>query len=263
MHNGFSNVSTTASDAEHKFELVQELARFVSSIELPPAAAAFRTTPMVNAILAELGESMRLGTRERGADTAAGRTKLRRRVIDAYLSEYEKTCRMYFKSVPVPCRHTMWAEEAAAISEKFGSELEFPQDTPPTVAGAMKMAWFNLARAQQRWAIWMCLGQMYHATRQARREGTEAAEANEYQAASNILLGEIRLMEKRALMFALLAGGEDAERARQWVMETALGPGMTVAHHLCLDARHPMSWSSDMEAAFRKDIAAAVSRPAN
>lgn len=245
MNHGFSDVRTTASDAQVKFKLVQELAYFVSrGIEkfgFPPAKV--RWASVANALQAALAESMLHGSTERMTATA-----LRQRVLDAYLTEYDANCKLYLKEVVVPTAVTRWDEEEAAIAKRYGAVV--PYTTPaPSLDGALEMAWLNLRRAQQRWMTWMCLGSMLHNTPQGRER--DSAEFSDFDGVSKLLLSEMRGMEKRVLMFSLLKGGDAAEKARTWLLKTTLCEGMSVMEYLEYDGQLPSGWRSADEQSLR------------
>ena len=245
MSHGFSNVRTTASDARVKLKLVQELAYFVSrgleKFGFPPSQA--RWAPVVNAIQATLAESMLHGVTERMPEET-----LRMRALEAYLAEFDANSRMYLKEVVIPVAVTRWDEEESLIQKRYGSAVAFTTATP-SLDGALEMAWLNLRRAQQRWITWMCLGSMLHNTPQGRER--DSAEYRDFEAVSKVLLGELRGMEKRVLMFSLLKGGEAAETARTWLLQTTLCEGMSVMEYLEYDGQLPSGWRSVDEQALR------------
>lgn len=245
MYNGFSNVRTTASDARVKLKLVQELAYFVSrgleKYGFPPPQARWAT--VVNAILATLADSMIHGSTERMPDAA-----LRTRALEAYLAEFEANCRMYLKESVVPVSVTRWDEEDSLIQARYGSTVAYATATP-SLDGALDMAWLNLRRAQQRWITWMCLGSMLHNTPQGRER--DSAEYRDFEAVSKVLLSEVRGMEKRVLMFSLLKGGEAADKARSWLLQTTLCEGMSVMEYLEYDGQLPSGWRSADEESLR------------
>ncbi|WP_157657794.1 hypothetical protein [Burkholderia ubonensis] len=243
MHKGFSNVQTTANDAVAKLNLVEELSRFVQQglDKLPPSQV--RTAPVVNAIKAALADSMVHGHSERQTVAAT-----RQRLLDAYLTEYDGNCRLFFKELVVPARLTRWEEEEHVLAQRY--DIAPSRLAPlPSLDGALEMAWLNLRRAQQRWIVWLCLGSMLHHTPQGRER--DSAEVRDHSEVARMLLGEVRTMEKRVLMFSLLKGGEATRRARDWLLRTALGDGMSVMEYLEYDGQLPSSWRSDDEQALR------------
>ncbi|KVP96779.1 hypothetical protein WJ97_12935 [Burkholderia ubonensis] len=245
MHNGFSNVQTTSNDAAVKLALVEELSRFVQRgldrFCLP--SSQVRMAPVVNAIKAALADSMLHGHTERMSEAAA-----RERLLEAYLTEYDGNCKLYLKEAVVPVRVTRWDEEASAIAKRYESSVE--HKTPePSLDGALTMAWLNLRRAQQRWIAWLCLGAMLHNTPQGRER--DSAEVRDLDTVARTLMGEVRGMEKRVLMFALLKGGEAAEKARKWLLQTTLCQGMSVMEFLEFDGQLPSSWRADDEKSLR------------
>lgn len=251
MSNGFSNVRTSASDARVKFQLVKELAYFVSrgleKFGFP--SSGVRSAPVVSAIQATLAESMAHGVTEKLAEAA-----LRERLLKDYLVEFDANSKMFLKEVITPTSVTRWEEEDDIIKQRYGEVVPYTK-AEPSVEGALEMAWMNLRRAQQRWIVWMCLGSMLHNTPQGRER--HSAEYQDFEAVSDVLRHEMRGMEKRVLMFALLKGGDAAQQAREWLLKTTLCQGMSVMEYLEYDGALPGSWQTTDEEALRQSIAAA------
>lgn len=249
MSTGFSNVSTTASDARIKLKLVRELSSFISrgfdKYGLP--SPDVRWASVTNAIQACLAESILQGATERMPEEA-----VRERVIAAYLDEYGRNCQLFLKDEVLPTAVTHWAEESALIQKRFGSQAAY-KTVAPSLDGALEMAWMNLRRAQQRWICWLCLGAMLYSTPQGRERSS--AECNDFDRAAKALLNDVRLMEKRMLMFALLKGGEAAEQAKAWLLKTTLSAGMSVMEYLEYDGQVPSSWRTADEQALRATFA--------
>lgn len=248
MSNSFCVVRTTASDAKAKLLLVKELAYFISKginkMGFPPSG--LRTASVVNAIQATLAEAMTYGGTENLTETAA-----RERVLNAYLAEFDGNSKLFLKELVTPTTVTSWDEEEALITKRYGKAVAYPE-VQPTLDGALEMAWLNLRRAQQRWVTWMCLGAMLHQTPQGRER--DSAEYQDFEAVSQALRNEMRGMEKRVLMFALLKGGDAAVEAREWLMRTTLSEGMSVMEYLEYDGALPSSYRGDDEKALRESI---------
>ncbi len=202
---------------------------------------------VVNAIRAALADSMVQGTTEKLSEA-----ELRKRLVTAYLDEYQADCRLYLKEQVAPMPVSRWAEEEALITALYGEHQPYGVDAPPSLDGALTVAWLNLRRAQQRWMAWLGLGAMFWQTPEGRaRDGAEAAD---FEAVSKALRLELRAMEKRMLMFSLLKGGEAAEKARAWLLTTTLCDGMSVMEYLELDGALPSSWRTDDDVALRASI---------
>lgn len=244
----FNRVRTTASDAQVKLKLVQELTCFIGrgleKFGHPPSQ--LRWQAISNTIQAILADSMLTGVVERLTAPA-----LHERVLEAFFTEYDANCRLYLKEIVVPVAMTRFGEESAIIAHRYSAEVSHLEPAP-TLDGALDMAWLNLRRAQQRWIVWMCLGSMLHNTPQGRaRDGVEFGD---FDAVSKVLMGELHRSEKRMLMFALLKGGEAAETARAWLLATTLCEGMSVMEYLEYDTQLPSRWRVADEEAFRASL---------
>lgn len=249
MSNSFCVVRTTASDAKAKLLLVKELAYFISKginkMGFPPSG--LRTASVVNAIQATLAEAMTYGGTENLTEKAA-----RERALEGYFAEFDGNSKLFLKELVTPTAVTSWdEEEEALIAKRYGKAVPYAK-VPPTLDGALEMAWLNLRRAQQRWITWMCLGAMLHQTPQGRER--DSAEYQDFEAVSQALRHEMRGMEKRVLMFALLKGGDAAVEAREWLMRTTLSEGMSVMEYLEYDGALPSSYRGDDEKALRESI---------
>ncbi len=247
--NGFKNVRTTASDAKVKLHFVRELTYFVERglEKFGHPSSGVRLAAVVNAIRASLADSMVHGFAEKLSET-----ELRTRLVTAYLDEYQADCRLYLKEQVAPVPVSRWDEEMALITARYGEHMPYGADAPPSLDGALAVAWLNVRRAQQRWMAWMGLGAMFWQTPEGRnRNGREVVD---FEAVSKALRQELRSMEKRMLMFSLIKGGEAAEKARAWLLTTTLCEGMSVMEYLELDGVLPNSWRTDDDVALRASI---------
>lgn len=253
MKSAFAQIQTTSDEAAIKLDLVDELARFVESrfARLGQPLAAVRWAPVVNCIKAELSAFAIKG--RKGSTPKDG---LRQLVIEHYFAEYETNCRTFLHEIVHPVAVTHWAEEAAHIVAHYGSERRPPAESP-TVAGALEMAWANLRTAQQRWAVWLCLGAMLHRTAAGRER--DSAELQDYSAISSVLKADVKDMSRRVMAFAILDGGESLDQVRHWMHKTMLSGSMSVMEYLSYDNGLPHSWRAEDEKGFRASIAVACS----
>lgn len=257
MKSAFAQIQTTSDEAAIKLDLVDELARFVESrfARLGQPLAAVRWAPVVNCIKAELSAFAIKG--RKGSTPKDG---LRQLVIEHYFAEYETNCRTFLHEIVHPVAVTHWAEESAHILANYGGERRLPAEAP-TVAGALDMAWANLRTAQQRWAVWLCLGAMLHRTAAGRER--DSAEVQDYSAVSSVLNADVKAMSRRVMAFAILDGGDGLSKVRQWMHKTMLSPSMSVMEYLSYDNGLPHSWRAEDENGFRASIAAACSAERN
>lgn len=251
-NNGFAQLRTSTSDAAVKLELVQALAYFVKrGLErFDASGAGLRVGSVVNAIRSVLADSLIHSHSERLKPV-----ELRTRALNAYFDECEANARLYLKETFVPVPVTHWEEESVVRRQRYGASEDWRETEPPTLEGALTMAWRNLRVAQQRWMAWMALGSMFWQTPEGRyHQGDESAEVRDFNAVSEALRRVRMAMEKRLLMFGLLSEGEDAAVVRQWAYRTHLGEGMSVMEYLTNDGVLPSSWSCEEEDQFRASL---------
>lgn len=263
MHDEFERLLTTANEAREKMELVNSMASFVrSGLGRPPMDTHHgHMDGVVNAILATLAVSLANATPDNDSPEA-----VRERLITAYLRKYNEQRRLYNQAAAPVRPLTAWPQEQVALSDILGGKPLITPKVTPTPKGALEMAWHNVYRAQQRWLVWDCLGAMFQKTtasrgiRSPRFASPEkpSAETHNFNAVAQALHSEMRRMERYMLMFALVVGGEDAERARQWVLEGSLSEGFSVMEYLTPDAGIPARWCTADEQAFRTALKALV-----
>lgn len=254
MANEFAALQTTAPEASVKLQLVREMVRFVRlglKDPLNPKPQASLIT-VASAVQAGFVDSL-----VAGQGSAAGDGSVCSHILESFFDEYDSNCRLYYKELVPPVTLTLWKEEAELVVRRYGT-LVTRLDVQATVEGALKIAWANLRRAQQRWAIWLVLGSLFQKTPEGQRAETEAARS--YEVVSRALLADLETMTKRMLMFALVVGGAEAEEAKHWVLRTSLGEGMALVEMLTYDGALPLKWLRTSEAELRDSIKHATMR---
>ncbi|MBG6083143.1 hypothetical protein [Rubrivivax gelatinosus] len=254
----FSGVNTTATDAAVKVRFVKDLASFVRGglCEYGDVTIARRVAAPVDAILARLADSLLSGV-----DEGAAPDQARVRVVSAFLADYLQVCQARMREDVPPVPITLWPEEEELIAERFGRQAE-GGSLPFNVDGAVEMSWRNLRRAQQRLVAWSCLGKMLCRSLGSGDGGGESPQMLDYEAVSSALLEAVNRMKRRMLAVSLVAGGAAAERAREWVVRTMFGAGMSIMEYMEPDGVVPSRWSADDELALRASLAAAWGAPA-